>query len=172
MTDFPEAFISGLERLKFLEASEVELAKFIAKSVHAKQVDKADLPYISHPQRVAANLLSMPDFAILEPDYQSGMHAAAWLHEMKPALVLASASPRRLDLLKQIGVVPDKIVAANIDEVFVVSATAEATVVAPIAATSTPTSALLGNTMTATTVTRLPSRRNAISTDRSIRSVC
>ena len=31
-------------------------------------------------------------------------------------LVLASASPRRLDLLKQIGVVPDKIVPADIDE--------------------------------------------------------
>ena len=34
-----------------------------------------------------------------------------------PRLVLASASPRRLDLLKQIGVVPDKIVPADIDEV-------------------------------------------------------
>ncbi|MDG2034891.1 MAG: Maf family protein [Rhodospirillales bacterium] len=33
-----------------------------------------------------------------------------------PRLVLASASPRRLDLLKQIGVVPDKIVSADIDE--------------------------------------------------------
>ena len=33
-----------------------------------------------------------------------------------PRLVLASASQRRLDLLKQIGVVPDKIVPADIDE--------------------------------------------------------
>ncbi len=33
-----------------------------------------------------------------------------------PLLVLASASPRRLDLLKQIGVTPDEIVAADIDE--------------------------------------------------------
>ncbi|MGE0108491.1 MAG: nucleoside triphosphate pyrophosphatase [Bdellovibrionales bacterium] len=31
-------------------------------------------------------------------------------------LILASASPRRLDLLKNIGVVPDKIVPADIDE--------------------------------------------------------
>ncbi len=32
------------------------------------------------------------------------------------ALVLASASPRRLELLAQIGVTPDKVVPANIDE--------------------------------------------------------
>ena len=31
-------------------------------------------------------------------------------------LVLASASPRRIDLLKQIGVVPDKVVPADVDE--------------------------------------------------------
>jgi septum formation protein len=35
---------------------------------------------------------------------------------MKPRLVLASASPRRLALLAQIGVTPDEIVAADIDE--------------------------------------------------------
>jgi septum formation protein len=35
---------------------------------------------------------------------------------MRPRLVLASASPRRLDLLKQIGIVPDEIVAADVDE--------------------------------------------------------
>lgn len=34
----------------------------------------------------------------------------------KPALILASASPRRLALLKTIGVIPVQIVAANIDE--------------------------------------------------------
>lgn len=34
----------------------------------------------------------------------------------RPALVLASASPRRLDLLKQIGVCPDRVQAADIDE--------------------------------------------------------
>ena len=33
-----------------------------------------------------------------------------------PRLILASASPRRLDLLARIGVVPDAIVPANIDE--------------------------------------------------------
>ena len=33
-----------------------------------------------------------------------------------PALVLASASPRRLDLLAQIGIVPTRVVPANIDE--------------------------------------------------------
>ena len=33
-----------------------------------------------------------------------------------PRLVLASASPRRLDLLRQAGVVPDDVVAADIDE--------------------------------------------------------
>lgn len=34
----------------------------------------------------------------------------------RPLLVLASASPRRRDLLGQIGVVPDRIVSADIDE--------------------------------------------------------
>ena len=35
---------------------------------------------------------------------------------MTPLLVLASASPRRLDLLRQIGVVPDRIDPADVDE--------------------------------------------------------
>ncbi len=35
---------------------------------------------------------------------------------MRPRLILASASPRRLDLLAQVGVVPDTIVPAEIDE--------------------------------------------------------
>lgn len=34
----------------------------------------------------------------------------------RPDLILASASPRRLDLLAQIGIVPDRIIPANIDE--------------------------------------------------------
>ena len=34
----------------------------------------------------------------------------------RPPLVLASASPRRLDLLRQIGVEPDRIDPADIDE--------------------------------------------------------
>ena len=36
--------------------------------------------------------------------------------EITPRLVLASASPRRLDLLRQIGVVPDAVDPADIDE--------------------------------------------------------
>ena len=35
---------------------------------------------------------------------------------MSGLLILASASPRRLDLLAQIGIVPDQVVAADIDE--------------------------------------------------------
>ena len=35
---------------------------------------------------------------------------------MSARLILASVSPRRLDLLKQIGIVPDEVVAADIDE--------------------------------------------------------
>ena len=35
---------------------------------------------------------------------------------MKPRLVLASASPRRRDLLAQIGIVPDAVIPADIDE--------------------------------------------------------
>lgn len=38
------------------------------------------------------------------------------LEKYLPDLVLASASPRRVDLLNQIGVVPDRIIPANIDE--------------------------------------------------------
>ena len=34
----------------------------------------------------------------------------------RPPLVLASASPRRLDLLARLGVIPDRVIAANIDE--------------------------------------------------------
>jgi septum formation protein len=35
---------------------------------------------------------------------------------LRPKLILASASPRRRDLLAQIGIVPDAIIPANIDE--------------------------------------------------------
>ncbi|GAB6855721.1 Maf family protein [Asaia astilbis] len=35
---------------------------------------------------------------------------------IRPELVLASASPRRVDLLRQIGLVPDRIEAADLDE--------------------------------------------------------
>ena len=35
---------------------------------------------------------------------------------MRPSLILASSSPRRLDLLKQAGITPDKIIPADIDE--------------------------------------------------------
>ena len=34
----------------------------------------------------------------------------------EPRLVLASASPRRLDLLRQIGLTPDAVEAADLDE--------------------------------------------------------
>ena len=34
----------------------------------------------------------------------------------RPALVLASASPRRLDLLRQVGIVPDVVAPADLDE--------------------------------------------------------
>ena len=34
----------------------------------------------------------------------------------KPAFILASSSPRRLELLASIGIVPDKVIAADIDE--------------------------------------------------------
>ena len=35
---------------------------------------------------------------------------------MRPPLVLASASPRRLDLLARLGIVPDRVIATDIDE--------------------------------------------------------
>jgi septum formation protein len=38
------------------------------------------------------------------------------LPDQRPALVLASASPRRLDLLARLGIVPDRVVATDIDE--------------------------------------------------------
>ena len=36
----------------------------------------------------------------------------------RPALVLASASPRRLDLLRQVGVEPDRTISTEIDEIW------------------------------------------------------
>lgn len=44
------------------------------------------------------------------------MVAARGNAPLKPRLILASASPRRLELLRQIGIVPDAIVPAEIDE--------------------------------------------------------
>ena len=38
------------------------------------------------------------------------------MNSRRPKLILASASPRRLNLLSQIGIVPDQILATNIDE--------------------------------------------------------
>ena len=38
------------------------------------------------------------------------------MNSRRPKLVLASASPRRLDLLAQIGIVPDQVLATDIDE--------------------------------------------------------
>ena len=38
------------------------------------------------------------------------------MNSRRPKLVLASASPRRLDLLSQIGIVPDQVLATDIDE--------------------------------------------------------
>ena len=38
------------------------------------------------------------------------------MNSHRPKLVLASASPRRLDLLAQIGIVPDRVFATDIDE--------------------------------------------------------
>lgn len=35
---------------------------------------------------------------------------------MKNKLILASASPRRLDLLKQVGIIPDQVIPSDIDE--------------------------------------------------------
>jgi septum formation protein len=43
-------------------------------------------------------------------------HESDTLKQGTPSLVLASASPRRLDLLKQIGIVPDIVDPADIDE--------------------------------------------------------
>jgi septum formation protein len=37
-------------------------------------------------------------------------------HDLLPALVLASASPRRLDLLRQVGVEPGRVIPADLDE--------------------------------------------------------
>ncbi|MDA0908280.1 MAG: Maf family protein, partial [Proteobacteria bacterium] len=40
-----------------------------------------------------------------------------------PALILASASPRRLALLEQIGIIPDQVVPADINETMIASET-------------------------------------------------
>jgi len=52
----------------------------------------------------------------LEAPVDASQKAAEAPKGEKPALVLASASPRRRDLLAQIGVTPDRIAPADIDE--------------------------------------------------------
>ena len=44
------------------------------------------------------------------------MKCSNMLKSMKNKLILASASPRRVELLKQVGIVPDDIIPADIDE--------------------------------------------------------
>lgn len=50
------------------------------------------------------------------PDAVTTSHQRASDATARPVLVLASASPRRLDLLAQVGIVPDRVVPAAIDE--------------------------------------------------------
>lgn len=59
------------------------------------------LPKLAQPNPVQPSLVHPPP---VQP------------HLIRPSLVLASASPRRLDLLAQIGVVPDRVLAPDIDE--------------------------------------------------------
>lgn len=50
-------------------STDIEAAKALAKEMHAGQVDKAGLPYITHPQRVAERLES-PEAKVV-----------GWLHD-------------------------------------------------------------------------------------------
>ncbi|MEU1970978.1 HD domain-containing protein [Microbacterium sp. NPDC019599] len=52
---------------------QIQLARAIARSAHAAQVDKLGEPYIEHPARVAARF---------DPETQAVEHAAAWLHDV------------------------------------------------------------------------------------------
>ena len=52
---------------------QTQLARAIAHSAHAAQVDKLDDPYVEHPARVAARF---------DPAEQPVEHAAAWLHDV------------------------------------------------------------------------------------------
>ena len=71
---------------------QVQLARAIAHSAHAAQVDKLGDPYIDHPARVAAGF---------DPEEQPVEHAAAWLHD-----VLEDTGTTAADLL-QAGIDPE-----------------------------------------------------------------
>jgi hypothetical protein len=82
MSNFPRDFLDGIEGQKSLETGEVELARYIAEQAHAFQRDKLGRNTISHLQRVVDNLISMPDFDVLEPIRRNAAISAAWLHDV------------------------------------------------------------------------------------------
>jgi hypothetical protein len=79
---FPKLFSARLELLQEMGASQEACAKWIAESVHAQQTDKGGAQYITHPARVVANLLTLPDFEALEPEWREASIVGAWLHDV------------------------------------------------------------------------------------------
>ena len=79
---FPKDFVAGLEFRFELGSTQVEIAKYIAACVHENQTDKSGAQYISHPARVVANLVTIPNFDAFEPDWVEATKVAAWLHDV------------------------------------------------------------------------------------------
>jgi (p)ppGpp synthase/HD superfamily hydrolase len=59
----------------------VSSAAVLAEAAHRGQVDKGGLPYILHPEAVAASLPEVEEFQRLEGPDRALAVAAAWLHD-------------------------------------------------------------------------------------------
>jgi hypothetical protein len=80
-TRFPYEFLSGIEK-NSQSGDPVALAEFIANKVHARQTDKGEMPYATHPKRVADLVRDVPGFENLDDDQKSAAIQAAWLHDV------------------------------------------------------------------------------------------
>lgn len=59
-----------------------QAAKALATFAHRGQVDKADEPYIDHPERVVARLGTQPEFRALSRGERDVAKMVAWLHDV------------------------------------------------------------------------------------------
>ena len=79
--------------------SRIQVARELAASVHALQVDKAGKRYIDHPKRVAQRLtefdtqLAIPGIEILTPSQLEVCVIAGWLHDVLEDSGTADYSP-------------------------------------------------------------------------------
>jgi (p)ppGpp synthase/HD superfamily hydrolase len=65
-----------------MKASPVEQALALCEEVHRTQRDKAGMPYVDHPIRVAGLVETHPGFALLAPTEQEAVLCGAYLHDV------------------------------------------------------------------------------------------